>query len=183
MKKASVIIPCRNAAETLPATLSSIEVAAQGIDVEIIVVDDKDGRGPSWARNRGLDKATGEIVFFVDADDSVKEDFFRRPLAEMDKTGAELCFFTYAGGPILEARLYTGLDEVRRRFLPAFFGYSMSDVRRWNSGGKLSLHKELGQVWRCAYRRDFLLRHSVRFDEAMTFYEDAALLSLHFGQK
>jgi hypothetical protein len=66
---------------------------------------------------------------------------------------------------------------VRERFLPAFFGYSMEDVRRWNAGGELFLRKEPGQVWRCAYRKDFLDANRIRFDEAMTFYEDAAFLS------
>lgn len=32
-------------------------------------------------------------------------------------------------------------------------------------------------MWRCAYRRAFLERHAIRFDETMTFYEDAAFLS------
>ena len=41
-----------------------------------------------------------------------------------------------------------GADAVRARYLPAFFGYSMDDVRRWNRGGDLSAHKQPGQVWR-----------------------------------
>lgn len=175
--KASVIIPSHNAQSTLPLALRSIEEAAKGLDVEVIVIEDESGRGPSWARNRGLDRATGEVVFFVDADDTVRKNFFRRPLAEMERSGADVCFFTYDGGPILKERIYKGNNSVRNRFLPAFFGYSMNDVRRWNSGSSLASRKELGQVWRCAYRRDFLIRHSIRFDEAMTFYEDAAFLS------
>ena len=175
--KLSVIVPCHNAKETLPAALRSIEIAAQGLDVETIVIEDSEGRGPSWARNRGLDKAAGDVVFFVDADDTVKKDFFRRPLCVLEQTGADICFFTYRGGPKLDERVIDGAEAVRERFLPAFFGYSMDDVRRWNAGGSLYRHKELGQVWRCAYRRSFLDRHAIRFDEAMTFYEDAAFLS------
>ena len=175
--KLSVIVPCHNAKETLPAALRSIEIAAQGLDVETIVIEDSEGRGPSWARNRGLDKAAGDVVFFVDADDTVKKDFFRRPLCVLEQTGADICFFTYRGGPKLDERVIDGAEAVRERFLPAFFGYSMNDVRRWNAGGSLYRRKELGQVWRCAYRRSFLDRHAIRFDEAMTFYEDAAFLS------
>ena len=66
---------------------------------------------------------------------------------------------------------------MRARYLPAFFGYSMDDVRRWNRGGELAAHKQPGQVWRCAFRRSFLERHALRFDERMTFFEDAAFLS------
>ena len=175
--KLSVIVPCHNAKETLPAALRSIEIASEGLDVETVVIDDPEGRGPSWARNRGLDKAAGDVVFFVDADDTVKKDFFRRPLSVLERTGADICFFTYSDGPKLDERVIDGVCAVRERFLPAFFGYSMDDVRRWNAGGSLYGSKEPGQVWRCAYRRDFLDRHAIRFDEAMTFYEDAAFLS------
>ena len=72
--KLSVIVPCHNAKETLPAALRSIEIASEGLDVETVVIDDPEGRGPSWARNRGLDKAAGDVVFFVDADDTVEPD-------------------------------------------------------------------------------------------------------------
>lgn len=172
-----MIIPSHRSQQTLPRTLQSLEVAAKGLEVEIIVIDDADGRGPSWARNRGLDKAKGEIIFFCDADDTVRPGFFRKPVEALESSNADLCFFSYAGGPDLEASDISGCDAVRSRYLPAFFGYSFDDVRRWNSGGFLSARKELGQVWRCAYRRSFLVRHEIRFDERIRLYEDAAFLS------
>lgn len=172
-----MIIPSHRSQQTLPRTLQSLEVAAKGLEVEIIVIDDADGRGPSWARNRGLDKAKGEIIFFCDADDTVRPGFFRKPVEALESSNADLCFFSYAGGPDLEASDISGCDAVRSRYLPAFFGYSFDDVRRWNSGGSLSARKELGQVWRCAYRRSFLVRHEIRFDERIRLYEDAAFLS------
>ena len=76
---ASIIIPHRNSSKTLPRTLESLDKAAKGMDVEMILIEDVDGRGPSWARNRGLEKARGEFVFFVDADDTVEQEFLRRP--------------------------------------------------------------------------------------------------------
>lgn len=173
----TVVIPSRNAQDTLPTTLQSVKVAAEGLEVEILVIEDVEGLGPSWARNRGIERASGEVIFFVDADDTVKPDFFRRPLSVLERTGADMCFFSYSNGPKLEEGVVEGNDAVRKRFLPAFFGYSNDDVRRWNSGGRLAQKKEPGQVWRCAYRKAFLDKANIRFDEAMTFYEDAAFLS------
>ena len=147
------------------------------MDVETIVIDDEASRGPSWARNRGLERATGEIVFFCDADDEVESDFFARPLAALTAANADLCFFSYEGGPRQADRVFTGNAAVRAEFLPAFFGYSNEDVRRWNAGGALNLRKQMGQVWRCVFRREFLERNGLRFDEAMTLFEDAAFLS------
>lgn len=145
--------------------------------MEYLVVEDTGMKGPSWARNRALERATGDVVFFCDADDEVKPGFFRVPAAELERTGAEMCFFRFAGCPRYPTGVTEGRDAVRGRYLPAFFGYSMDDVRRWNRGGRLSELKQLGQVWRSAISRDFIERNRIRFDEDMTFYEDAAFLS------
>jgi hypothetical protein len=61
--------------------------------------------------------------------------------------------------------------------LPAFFGLSFDDVRRWNAGGELLARREQGGVWRCAFRRDFLERHAIRFDETLRLYEDAPFIA------
>ena len=184
--KLSVIIPAHRAERTLPRTLEALDAAARKwsaatgfppTEAEIVVSWDHEGKGPSWARNRGLEKAKGEYAFFCDADDAVREDFLLKPYLKLEEAKADLCFFTYAGGPRLCDYVIEGNEKVRAAYLPAFFGYSNDDVRRWNGGGALNLHKEMGQVWRCAYRRDFLDRHEIRFDESMTYFEDAAFLS------
>lgn len=184
--KLSVIVPAHKAEATLPRTLESLNAAAKTwsaaagfppTEAEIIVSWDPEGKGPSWARNRGLERAKGDYVFFCDADDTVREDFLLKPYQRLEETKADLCFFTYAGGPSLCDYVIEGIEKVRAAYLPAFFGYSNEDVRRWNAGGALNLQKEMGQVWRCAYRRGFLEGRSIRFDESMTYFEDAAFLS------
>ena len=61
--------------------------------------------------------------------------------------------------------------------LPAFFGYSFDDVRRWNAGGDLHARREQGSVCRCAFRRGFLERHAIRFDEGLRLYEDSPFIA------
>ena len=176
--KLSVIIPChpRNL-PTLPRTRESIAAAAKGLDVEVIVVDDGASRGPSWARNRGLDRATGDYVFFVDADDVVRPEFFRAPVQALESFKADICFFSGDGSVLRSAKYYEGRAAVREKYLPAFFGYSFDDVRRWNAGGRLDERKEPGSVWLAAFRRSFLEKNALRFEEKMTFFEDAMFLS------
>lgn len=176
--KLSVIIPChpRNL-PTLPRTRESVAAAAKGLDVEVIVVDDGASRGPSWARNRGLDRATGDYVFFVDADDTVRPDFFRKPVEELENFKADVCFFSDGTTVRRSSDFFDGNAAVRAKYLPAFFGYSFDDVRRWNDGGALDACKEQGSVCLAAFCRPFLERHSLRFEEDMTFFEDAMFLS------
>lgn len=174
---ASAIIPHHRNGETLPRTLESVRLAASGLDVETVLVDDEAGHGLSWARNRGLERAKGDVVFFVDADDTVEPDFFAHPLAALEKTGADFCIFEYEQAPLKRDYNLEGNAAIREALLPAFLGYSFDDVRRWNAGGDLAEMREPGSIWRAAFRRDFIERHSIRFDENIFIYEDAPFFS------
>ena len=176
--RATAIIPChpRNR-PTLPRTLESVEAAARGVDVEIVVVDDLASRGLSWARNDGLRRARGDVVFFVDADDTVRPAYFSRLLETMDASGADFALSSFDYAPLKRDYNLVGNAEIRAAMLPAFFGYSFDDVRRWNAGGDLHARREQGGVWRCAFRRDFLDRHAIRFDENLRLYEDSPFIA------
>ena len=83
----SIVVPARNARTDLDRCLSAIG-SSQVRPLECIVVDDgstddtaevarrhgarvialQESHGPAYARNLGADAATGEILFFVDAD-------------------------------------------------------------------------------------------------------------------
>ena len=103
MKKVSIIIPVYNASAFVKECLDSVMAQTMTDGVECILIDDcsidntleeiqsiinvnTDGnvkisllrqernQGPSAARNRGIHEATGEYVFFLDADDTITPD-------------------------------------------------------------------------------------------------------------
>ena len=64
--RVSVVVPTRNRPESLRRCLAALE--RQTLPVEVVVVEDTEGRGPAWARNEGVRRAGGELVCFTDDD-------------------------------------------------------------------------------------------------------------------
>jgi GT2 family glycosyltransferase len=62
----SVVVPTRGRPEALARCRAALE--AQTVPVEVVVVEDVEGRGPAWARNEGVRRARGEVVCLTDDD-------------------------------------------------------------------------------------------------------------------
>lgn len=77
MPTVSVIVPVFRPDEFLDQCLDSIK-AQTWKDIELIVVEDKDGAGAAATRNRGLDRATGYYIAFCDSDDYLAPDAIER---------------------------------------------------------------------------------------------------------
>jgi glycosyltransferase involved in cell wall biosynthesis len=92
----SVVIPYspeHTPSEMLQEAKQSVE--SQTVATELIVIKDTDQRGPAWARNQGLRKASTQFVAFLDADDLWKCNKLTRQLQKMNKTNAGLCVEGY----------------------------------------------------------------------------------------
>ena len=112
--KLSIIIPVYNAKDTLPRAIKSINhqnLIIKNFKVEIIIIID-DGKnyreiipklkkgitikiiktngiktGPGNARNIGIDKAKGDFIGFLDADDEWSKNYLRKMLELAKKNG------------------------------------------------------------------------------------------------
>jgi glycosyltransferase involved in cell wall biosynthesis len=62
----SIVVPTRDRPELLQRCVAALE--KQTVPVEIVVVEDPEGRGPAWARNEGARRARGEVICFTDDD-------------------------------------------------------------------------------------------------------------------
>lgn len=136
--KISVIIPVYNKEEFLEETLSSLEHQTLK-DIEILCIDDestdnsldilekyadKDSRfkiftqknsGPGIARNKGISEASGEYVFFLDADDWIEKDALEQLYKQAIKNNSDLVLFNsiehYSDGH-LRNRIYRVSDDI-----------------------------------------------------------------------
>src|SRR5215213_1806643 len=64
--RVSVVVPTRGRPEALAMCVAALK--AQTVPVDVVVVEDVEGRGPAWARNEGVRLARGEVVCFTDDD-------------------------------------------------------------------------------------------------------------------
>ena len=191
----SIIIPAFNAAAFLDAALSSAR--AQTLrDIEILVVDDassddtaalvegvslidnrvrllrqRKNAGPSAARNRGIDEASGRWVALLDADDAYDTDRLDRMVAAAEGAQADLCsdnlLLVTADKPAGQAMIPPALLAAPRDLgLAEFVRRNVADPKL--PGVNFGFLKPI-------IRRDFLNSHGIRYDERVRFAEDFAL--------
>ena len=98
--KLSIVIPCYNVEKYVERCIDSIAHQIKDKEVEVIMVDDgsrdstvdkikslqsdypfitllqQSNAGPATARNKGVERAKGEYIWFIDSDDFISEDAF-----------------------------------------------------------------------------------------------------------
>ena len=170
MIQLSIIIPCYNAEPYIDELMDCLN--AQMADsikewVEIIVIDDgsekpykpkynwvtlirQKNKGASAARNAGLDRAKGEYIAFIDADDLVAKDYIQRILMKISIEKFDYCYLswhTFGSGWKYDVRL-KNLDD---KFPP----FNLC-------------------VWNRIYKRSMIGK--VRFNEKKKIAEDAEFI-------
>lgn len=183
-KIVSVIIPVFNTADCLEACLDSVCSQTYG-DLEILCVDDgstdaspavldryarQDGRirivkqqgnqGVSAARNKALDLAAGEYVYFIDSDDWIDPDYLEKMVRRIESLQTDLIINT--------SYVYEYPDQGRQAFstfdvFPAEGGFEPS--------AKIQRLFPPVIVARL-YRRSYLERYHFRFPDVKGGGED-----------
>lgn len=180
----SVIIPVYNAGETLEQCVQSL-LGQHYIDAEIILVNDgstdnsgqlsekyaacsqqvvyieKVNGGVSSARNAGLEIASGKYIVFVDSDDTVENDYFKR-LDAIDSDGKyDFAWFSFKTIAVnkeslcyLEPHIAENKSECAAMFSKALYS------------------KTINSPWNKRYKNSIIQENAIRFPENLSIGED-----------
>lgn len=179
MKSVSIVIPAYNAAAFIENCINSA-LNQTYKNFEIIVVNDgstdntleilerlkkKDSRikifsqknaGVSCARNKGIKEASGELITFVDADDTLLENALEIMVNLMaDDVDFVVCSHNevrFKEVPYLEAPVCYNADELNDNFI------KFDEVTWW--------------PWGKMYRRSIIADNALEYDRSITFGED-----------
>ena len=203
--KVSIIIPVYNAEIFLEKCVSSLTNQTLR-DVEIILVDDgstdncpamcdasaslddrikiihQKNSGSGYARNAGLEIATGEYIAFVDADDYVEPEMFEVMYDMAKKNHADFVrvdnYKETAEGKILNLNYRSPLREGN---------YNKEQLRKKLLEPQLGmLPEETGDryvscsLWRNIYRREIIEKNSLRFVSERELLSEDTIFNFDF---
>ncbi len=183
--KVSVIVPVYNTEEYLPKCLESLLNQTEK-DIEIICVNDsstdgslsilkkyakRDKRlkyftvpngGAGAARNRGLEKATGEFIYFFDSDDVAEEHLLEKALKRAEETSADIVAFhgyQFEDGKKESAKFKAGFNQ---KLLKQYLEAGTFSYKDFNN----SIMSVVNVVpWNKLYRAEFIKGLPFGFDE------------------
>ena len=175
--KISVLIPAWNAIKTLPDCLQSVSDSG----AEVIVVDDgsvdgtasvvsafpdvilirQSNQGVSTARNTALERAQGEYVVFLDADDRLMDGALGRLSAGLPAEGVDIVIMRSFGQ-----------DSEKYPWSRLFAGGTVCTKREMVQSGYLR-----GSVCGCAFRKSFLDEAGLSFAKGVPLSEDLVFMS------
>jgi len=134
----SVVIPTYNRKEYLQQAISSCFEGNEGVEVEVVVVDDgstdgtreylqqldvnrvhpvfQEHKGGQYARNCGLSEARGKYVKFLDDDDWLAPDALEKEVSLLERSGADMsssgCVFVDRHGNPIEETSFPRIDDL-----------------------------------------------------------------------
>lgn len=180
----SVVIPNYNNGQYITRCLSSL-INQSYQNIEIIVVDDgstdnsvevitqmqssnqriilirQENAGVSSARNKGIERVTGDFLYFLDADDWVSNDFFEKVIA---------CGLQDKDGVVFQSVLVDEATHGEYQKL-AIYQSGIKNQKQMLSE-VISLYGIQGYGFNKVFRTEIVRREKIRFSEEVHFAED-----------
>lgn len=191
--KISVIIPVFNVENYLPKMIDSI-LSQQEKNFEIILIDDgstdasgevcdnyariynnirtvhQRNKGASSARNEGIKLAKGEYLFFLDADDEVRKNYFSYMMDAFETNESDMVCCSYSTQYKKEKaelckQQYTS-ESPRNMMYELIQGLT----------GKKTKKKYNGYLWCKAFKRKIICNNGLTFDKNIIIWEDTLFI-------
>lgn len=182
MDKISVIVPIYNAEKYISECIESI-INQTYCNLEIILVDDgstdaskkicdsyakldkrikvfhNENRGVSYTRNFGIINSNGKYIIFVDADDTINENYVDLLISTMLKYNSDIaiCGFDFISNVINQKYIIREKESV-------FEGILKNDY--------YALEPFLLTPWGKIYKRSILMKYNIFFPERYNIAED-----------
>lgn len=185
MCKVSVIVPCYDVEVYLDRCMASLLIQTLS-DIEIIMVDDgspdrvplmcdeyaqKDSRikvihksngGLGYARNSGLDLATGEYVVFIDSDDYIDSDALEKLYVEAREKQVDAVF----SGFYVQNKQGGWEEHIEYSAPQVMLGTEINEFKLGMIASaphdKVERHYWVS-VWHALYNRSLIEKHHIRF--------------------
>ena len=192
MPKLSVIIPVYKVEKYIHKCIDSV-LAQSFTDYELILVDDgspdncpqicdeyakKDERikvihkqngGLSDARNTGLDEVKGEYIYFLDGDDYIDSELFRKVIEKADSEHYDMVSFSYRK---------VGDENKIFKFKKAEFCLDSKEKRADFIIGNYLQYKSGFEAWNRIYRAEIIIKNRLRFYPNKEIYAEDVLFNL-----
>ena len=189
----SIIIPVYNAQKTLPYCLDAI-FKQEYPNIELLFIDDastddsldiineyteknrhqtnfttkvikhEQNRGVAAARNTGLDKATGDYIYYIDSDDIIQENALKILVKEAVRSGSDIVGCEW---------LLSYKKNARHMRQPDV--YSPKDAFKKMTGGVLRWN-----LWLFFVKRSLYENNQIRFIEGLNMGEDMMVMGKLF---
>ena len=137
----------------------------------LVIVHNQYNRKLGGARNAGMEVAKGEYIWFIDSDDFIEANCFKKLLSIAENEDLDMLHFNYANYPNIvitdhrpDSEVMTGVDMF---FSPQF---------KW--------YHDLVTAWRKLYKRQFLIDNKIQFAEHIMFEDnDYAIVAFANAQR
>ncbi len=146
------------------ASLSMIQAFAaqfnKSVERHVTIVNHTSNQGVATARNSGLDRATGDFIYYVDADDNIDANAITVMMQKVQETSADIVGFNW----------FLSFDKNERKMNQPNFSTPweaiekiLRGVMRWN-------------LWLFIVKRSIYEDHNIRFQPAMNMGEDLMVM-------
>lgn len=135
----------------------------------------QENQGLSAARNAGLERVSGDYVWFVDSDDAVTDGSITKILASFESySNADFLIFDWIS-------YYVNKNEKARRhaLLPRDYKYYEKALKREKANSML----RNGVPWLFVYKSEYLKQHDLKFLKGILFEDNEFRMRVFFFAK